>query len=322
MPLQTLESLMTDAVAAIGATARHIGSHSDVQPRFELFNGANSICSQKVRTVLAHHGMPYRSHTMNMFIGQTYLPAYVRLRMVGCDALGGVLMDRHSGSTSVSTGGCDAAVVPTLVDWETRQVLVDSKRICLYLDAIAEPATQLRPDHLAARIDAELEIVDNLPNYQMLSGKPPGEDRRPDAMKGKTGVAFAMSKVARCDQYLAQHADDEALVRGYRAKRAKELNAAEQLFTDEAMRSVYGKAEAACDSLEQTLAQRAGRWLLDDRITMADLYWAVELLRMQNMGADRFWAGSVRPAVAEFAEQTGRIDAVRSSVVDWPGATF
>jgi 2,5-dichlorohydroquinone reductive dechlorinase len=322
MQLQSLEPLVADATAAIGGSAQHIGSHPEVQPRFELFNGANSICSQKVRTVLAHHGMPYRSHTMNMFVGQTYLPAYVRLRMVGCDALGGALMDQHTGSTSVSTGGCDAAVVPTLVDRETRQVLVDSKRICLYLDAIAEPAAQLRPGHLATSIDAQLDIVDNLPNYQMLSGKPPGEDRRPDAMRGKSGVAFAMSKVARCDQYLAQHADDEALVRGYRAKRAKELNAAEQLFTDEAMRSVYGKAESACDTLEQTLAQRSGHWLLDDRITMADLYWAVELLRMQNMGADGFWLGGARPAVAAFAERASRIDAVRCAVVEWPGATF
>jgi 2,5-dichlorohydroquinone reductive dechlorinase len=31
-------------------------------PRFELFRAANSICSQKVRAVLAHHAMPYVEH--------------------------------------------------------------------------------------------------------------------------------------------------------------------------------------------------------------------------------------------------------------------
>ena len=66
------------------------------------------------------------------------------------------------------------AVVPTLVDWRTRQVLVDSKRICLYLDALVEAPAQLRPADLAHRIDPQLAIIDNLTNYQMLSGKPAG----------------------------------------------------------------------------------------------------------------------------------------------------
>ena len=142
---QILESLVADAAAALGDGARHVGLESDVAPRFELFNGPNSICSQKVRAVLAHHQIPYRSHSMNMFIGQTYLPQYVRLRMAGCDALGGPLMTVHTGSTSVAHGGCDPAVVPTLVDRETSQVIVDSKRICFYLDAMVDATAQLRP---------------------------------------------------------------------------------------------------------------------------------------------------------------------------------
>ena len=322
MTEHTLESLVAGARDALGVPARHVGPGTDAPPRFELFNGPNSICSQKVRALLAQHQIPYLSHSMNMFIGQTYLPQYVRLRMHGCDAMGGPLMTVHTGSTSVSHGGCDPAVVPTLVDWQTRQVIVDSKRICLYLDAQVEPAAQMRPAELADRIDAQLDVIDNLPNYQMLSGKPPGEDTRPASQHGKTGVEFALGKVARCDQYLAQCADDATLVRAYSAKRSKESSAAEQLFGADAMRAAYDKAESACAELETLLRARSTTWMLDERFTMADLYWAIELLRMQNMGAQGFWINGKRPAIAAFAERAATLAALRSAILDWPGATF
>ncbi len=196
-----MQRLVADTRAALNSEGELIGDPSTTTPpRFELFSAASSICSQKVRTILAHHRQTYRSH------------------MLGCEQTGTKLADRHTGSTSVASGGgCDAAVVPTLVDWDAGTVVVDSKRICRHLDeaAVADGARSLRPAHLAGAIDAELEIIDNLPNYQMLSGKPPGEDRRPTGQRGKNGVDFAMGKVERCDRYLAEFAYDEELVRGY-----------------------------------------------------------------------------------------------------------
>ena len=317
-----LETLVAGASSALGFQPSHIGPQIGATARFELFNAPNSICSQKVRALLAHHAMPYLSHSMNLFTGQTYLPEYVRLRMLGCDALGGPLMTVHSGSTSVSHGGCDPAVVPTLVDWEARQVLVDSKRICLYLDGLVTAPAQLRPADLTSRIDEQLEVIDNLPNYQMLSGKPPGSDTRPASQHGKNGVDFAMGKVARCNQYLAQHSDDATLVRAYAAKRSKESTAATDLFTAEAMRAAYDKADHACAQLNTLLGSGATRWMLDDRFTMADLYWAIELLRMQNMGAQGLWMNGRLPAVDAFAQRASTIAAVRAAVLDWPGASF
>ncbi|MBL0418724.1 glutathione S-transferase family protein [Ramlibacter sp. AW1] len=234
-------------------------------------------------------------------------------------------MDRHTGNTSVTTGGCDAAVVPTLVDWDVGIVVVDSKRICRYVDEAAvsdDDARSLRPNHLAAAIDAQVDIVDNLPNYQMLNGKPPGEDRRPPSQRGKSGVDFAMTKVERCDRYLAEHADDPVLVRGYAAKRAKELSAAQELFTEQRMQQAYTTAEAACEALERQLQAARTAWLLDDQLTMAEIYWAIELLRMGNMGADIFWKDGKRPAVAAYAARLRQLPAIQSAVVNWPGALF
>jgi 2,5-dichlorohydroquinone reductive dechlorinase len=324
--IASIQSLVADTRAAMNSEGTLVGAPSTTTPpRFELFSAASSICSQKVRTVMAHHGLIYRSHMMDLFGGQTYLPAHVRLRMLGCEQLDGKLADLHTGSTSVASGGgCDAAVVPTLVDWEAGTVVVDSNRICRHIDdaAAAGGAPSLRPAGLAAAIDAELDIIDNLPNYQMLSGKPPGEDRRPSAQRGKNGIEFAMSKVQRCDRYLAEHANDTVLVRGYTAKRAKELSAARQLFTEDRMREAYATAEAACEALERQLRPAATRWLLDDLVTMADLYWGVELLRMGNMGADTFWKDGRRPAVAAYAARLRGLPAIQSAVVNWPGALF
>ena len=189
---EALVSIVERASQALGGGD---GGAGDERPRFELFHAANSICSQKVRTVLAQHGLSYASHMVNLFQGQTYLPDYVRLRMVGCETLGGALVAHHSGSTATSAGGCDGAVVPTLVDWRSDEVMVDSKRICLHLDAQVAEADRLRPADLAATIDDELAVVDNLPNYQMLMGRTPSASEA-EATKGGVGGAFSQRKVA------------------------------------------------------------------------------------------------------------------------------
>lgn len=307
--MQQLERMVSDLRIALQSAGTRVGPDDGATVRFELFNAPNSICSQKVRAVFAHHQIPYISHTMDMSKGQTYLPEHVRVRMIGCDRLGISLMTTHSGSTSVTAGGCDAAVVPTLVDIDTVQVIVDSKRICLYLDDLVGEHQRLRPLRLRDQIDAELDVVDNIPNYPLLVGR-----------KGSNGVAVTMSKVARLDRYLEACADP-ILVEAYRAKRSKELMGAQCLFSDDAMQAAYSRAEAACDGLERLLDQRTTRWLFDDRMTMADLFWCVELMRMKNLGA-QFWANGVRPAVAAFVDQAEVVPAVRSAVLDWDGALY
>lgn len=316
-----LETLAAGARDALGRAGTPRGAVDDAAARFELFHGANSICSQKVRAVLAHHRLPYVSHAMNMFGGETYLPGYVRLRMTGCERFGGPLVSHHSGSTSAGAGGCDGAVVPTLIDWRTRDVLVDSKRICLYLDEQAPPADTLRPAPLAAAIDEQLGIVDNLPNYQMLMGRAGAVSESP-ATKGSTGGRFSGRKVEWCDRYLREHAGDPTLVAAYGAKRAKETSAANALFSPEAMLAAYSKADAALHDLERALGRRDGAWLLGRAVTMADLFWAVELLRVKNLGLAKYWDGGRLPEVERYAAGVEALPAVREAVLDWPDAQF
>ena len=318
----SLDALAADVCKALDSTGVVIGSARDGTPRFSLYHAAGSICSQKVRVVLAQHRIAYTSHLLNIFSGETYLPSYVRLRMIGCERTGLPLVTAHTGSTSTAAGGCDPAVVPTLLDWRTNEVIVDSKQICLYLDATMSDAERLRPGALRESIDAELTVVDNLPNYQMLAGKPVGTDTRPQRLRDNNGVDFSMSKVARCDRYLAEFAADASLVKAYQAKRAKELNAAEQLFSEEAMQVAYAKAQSACAEFDSRLAAQGHFWLMANTPTLADLFWAVELLRMKNLGAAHIWEHERLPAVENFIVAAEDLEAVRSAVIDWPGALY
>ena len=306
----SLELAVANVQAALEDEGTLIGCDPGQQPRYELFHAAGSICSHKVRAVLAHHGLGYRSHLINLFAGQTYLPAYVRLRMAGCDRLGDRLAAHHDGSTSAERGGCDGAVVPTLVDREAGAVLVDSRLICIHLDDAVEAARRLRPEPLAGAIDEELRVVDNFPNYQMLMARP----------SAPLGGSFSERKVAWCEAYLRDHADEDVLVRAYTAKRAKEASAAALLFSDGALDAARASVEAALRGLDDRLGHTGGPWLYGEAFTMADLFWGIELIRLKGVGAAACWAGGRMPRVESLLGAAEAIPAIRTAVLDWPGA--
>ncbi len=276
-----------------------------------LFHAANSICAQKVRTVLAHHRIPYRSHELNIFAGDTYDPAYVRMRMAGCAAAGLTLADRHAGTTSVASSGCDGCVVPTLVDAATGTVTVDSLHICLTLDDTAG-GEALVPADLAEDIMAALRVVDDLPNYQHLAVRvvPTAAPRN----------AFAQSKVARCNALLTEHGADPVLRAAYEAKRAKEQSAADTLFDDDALAAARQAVADALAGVEAQLARSPGPWLFGERLTMADLVWGVELIRAEDVGQAGFWQDGRLPRLAAWHERLIALPALRAAVIEFPGA--
>ena len=239
----------------------------------------------------------------------------MRLRLSGCLATGLPLVSQHLGSTSVSSGGCDACVVPTLVDADAAEVRVDSRRICLEIDR-ANPAAPgaLMPSHLRARIEAEIAIVDELPNYQLLAvgvGK---------AAESGVKNGFAVGKVSRCDALLAEHADDEVLCAAYSAKRSKEQMAADRLFDAAAMERAHAAMAKALRDLDARLAASNGSYLFGDTVTMADLFWGVELIRLEDLGLSVLWTDGRLPRVADYFRTISALPAITQAVIGWPGA--
>ena len=152
--------------------------------------------------------------------------------------------------------------------------------------------------------------------------RPPGEDRRPGSRKGADGTGFASQKVRRCEEYLAQYAGDPVLVAAYGAKRAKEADAAQHLFTTDAMKAAYNMAANACRAFDARIAARPASWLFGDRPSMADLFRVIELLRMKNMGAAGLWEEGHLEAVGRFLQTGETLASVQAAVVDWPGAAY
>ena len=72
--VHVLEATVTDARETLASAGTVRGSGAQERPRLELFHAAASICSQKVRAVLAHHGIRYREHSLNIFAGDTCDP--------------------------------------------------------------------------------------------------------------------------------------------------------------------------------------------------------------------------------------------------------
>jgi 2,5-dichlorohydroquinone reductive dechlorinase len=293
----------TPALGAVPATSLH------------LYHAPNSICSQKVRATLAAVRQPYVSHLMDIFRGQTYDPSYVRLRATGCMQAGHRLADDHPGETSVASTGCDACVVPTLVYEDSAEILVDSRHICIEIDRRHSAASdRLLPDHLRRLIESELSIVDMLPNYQLLAvaiGKP--SDDAPDN-------AFAASKVKRCDALIAEHREDDLLRSAYEAKRSKEGAAAAKLFGHEAMSRARHLILEALRALDDRLALSKSRFLFGKEITLADLFWGVELARIADLGLSNSWTGGALPHVDAYDQRLADLPAIRHAVTDWPGA--
>ena len=259
---------------------------------------------------------------MDIAAGDTYSPRYVKLRLIGCQRLGLPLVSTHTGSTAASRHGCDPAVVPTLVDHQSAETVIDSRIICRHVDETVPEELRLLPTAMASTIDEEIAIVDDLPNYQMLVGSRGDDDRRPQSLQARDGANFSLSKVARCDRHIEQACDDAGLVAAYQAKRAKELEAAHSLFSPSAVGDAHRAVEAACIALDTRLSRRGSDWLFGSRLTMADLFWAVALIRIENLGSAIIWSDERLPALARFHSRATQLDSIRKSILCWPVALW
>jgi glutathione S-transferase len=141
------------------------------------------------------------------------------------------------------------------------------------------------------------------------------------ATREGTAGRFSERKVEWCDDYLQTHGDEPVLVRAYRAKRAKELSAAETLFSVESMTAAHAQANAAIAVLEDKLSDGDAPWLFGPAPTMADLFWGIELIRMERTGVAALRDGRL-PRVARLALASAALPAVREAVLEWPGAVF
>lgn len=292
-------------------------------PRFELFHAGGSVCSHKVRMVLAEKSIPYMSHDLNLpgearGVPDNYRPSYVRLRLLGRD--GAPLVAGYTGQSSVATEGFDPCVVPTLVDHQEGVIITDSRRICLYLDAQSTPAASLAPAEIMDGILKASDIVDQTPHVAMLYGGNPDKDRRPAFItRGMKGIQDLKLRILQAQMELVL--GEPEMVEAYRAKMAKEEASKGVVRDPEKMRAIMPKFDEALDAFQQMLDASGGPWIFGKIFSLADVMWTVSLYRMKWLGLADLWEGkSERADIAAYAARAFARPSFKKAVIKWPNA--
>ena len=311
--LEAVNATLTDP-----ARNRTVGNG---EPRFELYYFALSLCSQKVRLTLAEAGATYVAHDINLTLPHlaNYEPHYVRLRLLGAENR--TFATGFTGRSSTDSEGFDPAVVPTLIDLETKQVIVDSRRICEHVAATA-PGAGLRPAAMAPTVDREIELVDRTPHVALFYGPLPDGDVRPERLN-KSMVGIHDRKIAKIEEARSRVLDEPSLVAAFDAKIAKERAARRFVDTPDAMRSAIAETLSLVAQLDERLAD--GRpFVVGDAYTLADVMWSVSLFRLAWLGMSFLWEGDHdknhphRPFVHAYTERAFERPTFCEAVIDWP----
>jgi len=303
------------------------GLAPDERPQYELYHNVGSICAQKVRSVLAELAVPYVSHDIPIVTEDwaTYRPDYVKLRIAG--SRGQDFVSGHTGSSSASRHGFDPTVVPTFIDRRAENIVVDSQRICRYIDSQIGQSV-LRPAALAVVIDEQTAIVDDIPNIALAFGTHPGIDPRPQNIRVHADGAM-FRKIQALKKVREIHSSDEIIVRAVDAKMVKEQAALDFLNDTQFMNDVLARTADCIATLENTLESETTDWLCSDSYTMADLFWGINLHRLKALGMGYLWdpeayphpAAVYRANVRAYAERLFERPSFRHAVADW-GVAF
>ncbi|CAM4185001.1 GST C-terminal domain-containing protein [Bordetella tumbae] len=310
MATHQLLALAIQARTLMADPARSIVIGNDANPRFELFHAASSLCSQKVRTVLAEKQLSYRSNEMmilssmsdDIFVpAEHYHPPYVRLRLMAGREIDKPFVNSYSGRTSVETEGFDPCVVPLLVDYEAGRVIADSMRICCYLDEISATPVRLVPEaeKTRAAVMHQATIVDRIPNGGLLYGFHPDADRRPEALRTMMQTVYDYKMMA-LESMIAANATDMELVSAYRAKIIKERGGKSVCHDAGFQRAIREQVAGLLRQLNRTLTSGISPWVVGNSFTLGDVMWGVNLTRLAYLGLASMW--EELPAVSLYVD--------------------
>ncbi|MEM1021189.1 MAG: glutathione S-transferase family protein [Pseudomonadota bacterium] len=320
-------ALVERANAALEAPEQHsiIGARDGQSPRFDVYHAPFSVCSHKVRAVLVEKQIPFASHDIRMNLvahdapcPDNYKPGYVRLRLQA--AAGSGLVHGFTGQSSVASEGLDPCVVPTLADREKEQVVVDSAKICTYLDQETD-GTPLIPADLADAIAAQIALIDEAPHVGILYGASPSGDQRPERVAaGLSGVHDR--KIKHLQALIAAHSDAPDLIAAYTAKIAKEKSAKSFIQEADTMVDAHARMKDHVIALDNQLKTHDGPWAMGEAYTMADIMWSVSLFRLKWIGLGRLWEdGDSAPRVNAYTARAFSRPAFQKSVINWPKST-
>ena len=241
----------------------------------KLYHFPGSLCSQKVKLVLAEKNLDWESHLVNWLTFENLAPDYMRLNPKG--------------------------VVPTLV--HNSKVVCDSVVIIRYLDRhFSEP--RLTPDASALRksMDIWIDLQNNLPMREAMYGN----------MRGIDGLV-ARKTVDIKEKLLPQLAQKHPDLKAQYTAKLKDVKPWKQTIRDvEKITQINSQIEAIMNSLEQQLSQ--SEWLCGSAYSLADAVWTAVLSRLDELGFSTLWKADKRPAIAGYLNRLKARPSYRAAV--------
>ena len=230
----------------------------------ELYNAPGSLCSQKVKLVLAEKHLGWKSHLINLLTFENLQTNYIRLNPKG--------------------------VVPTLI--HEGRVITDSAVIVQYLDEqFPHPRLTLAEPALQEKMNGWIDLQNRFPMREIMYGNYRGIEgfvlRRSVQIKEKLLPQLMQTNPELKEEYLAKLQD------------VKQWNSTIQ--NQKTIFNINAKIELMLDRLEEQL--NLTDWLCGETYSLADSMWTAVLNRLDELKFSNLWLDNIRPAVRAYVNR-------------------
>jgi glutathione S-transferase len=227
----------------------------------ELYFASESLCSQKVKLVLAEKNLEWKSHLLNLLTFENLQPNYIQLNPKG--------------------------VVPTLI--HDSRVVTDSAMIVRYLDE-QFPHPKLTPAEptLQEMMKGWIELQNQFPMRELMYGN----------FRGIEGIVLRRSvqiKQRLLPQLMQAHPELQAQ---YQAKLQDVRQWNSTIQDRKEIASINRTIEPMLTRLEAQLTQT--EWLCGVTYSLADVVWTAVLNRLEKLKFGYLWADNTRPALSAY----------------------
>ncbi|MEY4519654.1 MAG: hypothetical protein RLZZ499_2254 [Cyanobacteriota bacterium] len=227
----------------------------------EIYDASGSLCSHKVKLVLAEKNLKWKSHSINLLTFENLQPSYMQLNPKG--------------------------VVPTLL--HDNRVITDSATIIRYLEE-QFPHPQLIPAEpvLQEKMEFWIDLQNRFPMRELMYGNYRGIEgvvlRRSVQMKEKLLSKLMQANPELKELYVAKL--DDVIQWNRTIQNANEIA------------NLNAKIESMLDQLETQLSQT--NWLCGNQYSLADTVWTAVLNRLDELKFGHLWADRTRPALSSY----------------------
>ena len=243
----------------------------------ELYCASGSLCSQKVKLVLAEKNLEWKNRLLNLLTFENLQPSYIRLNSKG--------------------------VVPTLLN--DGQIVTDSAVIIRYLDD-QFPYPRLTPAEPLGqeKMNAWIRLQDQFPLREFMYGNYKGIEgavlRRSVQIKEKLLPKLIQAHPELKEQYASKLED----VKLWNSR----INNANEIA------SLTQKVELMLDRLATQLNQT--EWLCGNRYTLADAVWAAVLNRLDELKFGYLWTNGDRSVIGAYFERLKARSSFKVAIVE------